>query len=55
MSKKELAHPSLDIVESHGTELTGKNIVLCVAGSVAAYKSIELARLLMRHGANVKC
>jgi phosphopantothenoylcysteine decarboxylase/phosphopantothenate--cysteine ligase len=50
-----LSHPSLDIVESYGTELTGKNIVLCVAGSVAAYKSIELARLLMRHGANVKC
>ena len=48
-------HPSLDIVESHGTELTGKKIVLCIAGSVAAYKSIELARLLMRHGANVKC
>jgi phosphopantothenoylcysteine decarboxylase/phosphopantothenate--cysteine ligase len=48
-------HPSLDIVESYGTELTGKKIVLCVAGSVAAYKSIELARLLMRHGANVKC
>ena len=55
MSKKKLPHPSLDIVESYGTELTGKNIVLCVAGSVAAYKSIELARLLMRHGANVKC
>jgi len=48
-------HPSLDIVESYGTELTGKKIVLCIAGSVAAYKSIELARLLMRHGANVKC
>ena len=48
-------HPSLDIVESYGTELTGKKIVLCVAGSVAAYKSIELARLLMRYGANVKC
>ena len=48
MSKKGLPHPSLDIVESNGTELTGKNIVLCVAGSVAAYKSIELARLLMR-------
>jgi len=48
-------HPSLDIVESHGTELSGKKIVLCVAGSVAAYKSIELARLLMRHGGNVKC
>ena len=48
-------HPSLDIVESHGTELTGKKIVLCVAGSVAAYKAIELARLLMRHGADVNC
>lgn len=54
MSKKNL-HPSLDIVESHGTTLSGKRIVLCVAGSVAAYKSIELARLLMRHGANVTC
>lgn len=48
-------HPSLDIVESYGTELSGKKIVLCVAGSVAAYKAIELARLLMRHGADVKC
>lgn len=42
-------------MESHGTELSGKKIVLCVAGSVAAYKSIELARLLMRHGADVTC
>ena len=48
-------HPSLDIVGSHGTELSGKRIVLCVAGSVAAYKAIELARLLMRHGADVTC
>lgn len=48
-------HPSLDIVSSHGTELSGKKIVLCVAGSVAAYKAIELARLLMRHGADVTC
>ena len=45
----------MDIVESHGTELAGKKIVLCVAGSVAAYKAIELARLLMRHGADVNC
>ncbi len=52
-SKKD--HPSLDIVSSYGHELVGKKIVLCVAGSVAAYKSIELARLLMRHGANVTC
>ncbi|MGQ0772025.1 MAG: bifunctional phosphopantothenoylcysteine decarboxylase/phosphopantothenate--cysteine ligase CoaBC [Nitrososphaerota archaeon] len=48
-------HPSLDIVESEGTELSGKKIVFCVAGSVAAYKAIELARLLMRHGADVTC
>ena len=48
-------HPSLDIVSSNGTELIGKKIVLCIAGSVAAYKAIELARLLMRHGANVTC
>jgi phosphopantothenoylcysteine decarboxylase/phosphopantothenate--cysteine ligase len=52
---KKKDHPSLDIVSSHGVELTGKRIVLCVAGSVAAYKAIELARLLMRHGADVKC
>jgi len=48
-------HPSLDIVSSDGTELTGKKIVLCISGSVAAYKAIELARLFMRHGANVTC
>ncbi len=48
-------HPSLDIVSSHGTELSGKRVVLCVAGSVAAYKAVELARLLMRHGADVRC
>ena len=52
---KKKDHPSLDIVNSSGTELSGKKIVLCVAGSVAAYKSIELARLLMRHGADVTC
>ena len=53
--EKKKQHPSLDIVESHGKELAGKKIVLCVAGSVAAYKAIELARLLMRHGAYVTC
>ncbi len=52
---KRKDHPSLDIVSSYGIELSGKRIVLCVAGSVAAYKAIELARLLMRHGADVKC
>jgi len=48
-------HPSFDIVSSDGTELVGKKIVLCITGSVAAYKSIELARLFMRHGADVTC
>ena len=52
---KKKDHPSLDIVNSYGTELSGKKIVLCIAGSVAAYKAIELARLLMRHGADVTC
>ncbi|TLX85363.1 MAG: bifunctional phosphopantothenoylcysteine decarboxylase/phosphopantothenate--cysteine ligase CoaBC [Thaumarchaeota archaeon] len=52
MSKK---HPSLDIIGSDGTELAGKTIVLCISGSVAAYKAIELARLFMRHGADVTC
>lgn len=52
---KKRDHPSLDIVSSHGVELTRKKIVLCVSGSVAAYKAIELARLLMRHGADVTC
>jgi len=52
---KKRDHPSLDIVASHGLELTSKKIVLCIAGSVAAYKAIELARLLMRHGADVTC
>lgn len=42
-------------MESYGTELSGKKIVLCIAGSVAAYKALELARLLMRHGADVTC
>ena len=55
MARKIPKHPSLDIVGSDGGELSSKKIVLCVAGSVAAYKSIELARLLMRHGANVTC
>jgi len=54
-SKKRSKHPSLDIVGTYGSELSGKRIVLCVAGSVAVYKAIELARLLMRHGGDVVC
>ena len=46
-------HPSKDIIASLGTELLNKKIVLCITGSVAAYKAIDLARLLMRYGAEV--
>lgn len=34
--------------------LQGKNIVLGVTGSIAAYKSAQLIRLLVKEGANVK-
>ena len=46
-------HPSKDITNTWGDTLKDKKIVLCVCGSVAAYKAIDFARLLMRHGANV--
>ena len=48
-------HPSLEITKTYGTELLNKKVILCISGSVAAYKAIELARLLMRYGANVIC
>lgn len=48
-----MSHPSKDITGSEGDELAGKKIVLCITGSVAAYRAIDLARLLMRHGADV--
>lgn len=31
-----------------------RNILLCVTGSIAAYKSVELARMLIKRGFNVK-
>ena len=46
-------HPSFDIIGTAGSELAGKRIVLCITGSVACVRSIEIARLLMRHGAAV--
>jgi phosphopantothenoylcysteine decarboxylase/phosphopantothenate--cysteine ligase len=46
-------HPSKDITGSDGSELAGKRIVLCITASVAAYRAIDVARLLMRHGADV--
>ena len=46
-------HPSKHIVGTEGNELKGKRIVLCVTGSIAAVQSPEIARALMRHGADV--
>jgi phosphopantothenoylcysteine decarboxylase/phosphopantothenate--cysteine ligase len=36
----------------HGP-LSGRTVALCVTGSIAAYKSVELARLLVKAGARV--
>ncbi|MDI6884498.1 MAG: bifunctional phosphopantothenoylcysteine decarboxylase/phosphopantothenate--cysteine ligase CoaBC [Hadesarchaea archaeon] len=47
-------HPSHDLRGTRGTELEGRKIVLCITGSVAAVKCPELARELMRHGADVR-
>src|SRR5919198_3878639 len=46
-------HPSKDITGTLGNQLHGKKVILCITASVAAYKAIDLARLLMRHGAEV--
>ena len=46
-------HPSKNIAGSAGSEIRGKKIIICITGSVAAYRAIDLARLLMRHGADV--
>ncbi len=46
-------HPSKDIIGNKGSELKGKGIVLCITGSVAAVECPEIARMLMRHGAEV--
>jgi phosphopantothenoylcysteine decarboxylase / phosphopantothenate---cysteine ligase len=53
MTARRGVHPSKDILGTQGTELEGKKIVLCITGSIAAYRAIDLARLLMRHGADV--
>jgi phosphopantothenoylcysteine decarboxylase/phosphopantothenate--cysteine ligase len=48
-----LVNPLHDIVGTEGNELSGKRIVLGVTGSVSAYRAPDIARLLMRHGADV--
>lgn len=51
--KRDFQHPSKEITGAKGNELQGRKIVLCITGSVAAYRAVDLARLLMRHGADV--
>jgi len=46
-------HPSRDIIGTEGDELARKRIVLGITGSVAAFRCPEIARALMRHGAEV--
>jgi len=46
-------HTSKEIMGSKGDVLKGRKIVLCVTGSVAAVRSPEIARELMRLGAEV--
>jgi phosphopantothenoylcysteine decarboxylase/phosphopantothenate--cysteine ligase len=48
-----LRHPSKHIIGTESKELKGKSIALCVTGSIAAVQSPEIARALMRHGADV--
>lgn len=46
-------HISKDITGSRSRELAGKKIALCLTGSVAVLRIVELARDLMRLGAEV--
>jgi len=46
-------HPSKDIVGSKSSLLKDRKVALCITGSVAAVKCPEVARELMRHGAEV--
>jgi len=46
-------HPSRRIIGSKGKVLSGRKIVLAVCGSVAAFKAPELAREIMKQGAEV--
>ncbi|MCS7142226.1 MAG: bifunctional phosphopantothenoylcysteine decarboxylase/phosphopantothenate--cysteine ligase CoaBC [Aigarchaeota archaeon] len=43
----------LKIRGSLGDELSGKRIALCVTGSISCYKAPDIARFLIRHGAEV--
>jgi len=46
-------HTSKEIIGTTSKKLADKKIILCITGSVAAIKSTEIARELMRNGADV--
>ncbi|MHA1617164.1 MAG: bifunctional phosphopantothenoylcysteine decarboxylase/phosphopantothenate--cysteine ligase CoaBC [Candidatus Njordarchaeales archaeon] len=46
-------HPSKDIKGMKSSRLKDKEVILAVTSSAAIYKAIDLARELMRHGAEV--
>ncbi len=48
-----MEHPTKQIKGSKSNSLEGKTIVLGITGSIAAVKCVELARELIRHGADV--
>ncbi len=49
-----VSHPVDEIRFSKSDELKDVNIALCITGSVAAYRAIDLARELIKRGANVR-
>jgi len=51
--RRGLVHPSKDIVSAVNDYLAGRCVVLGVTGSVSAYRSLDLARWLMRRGARI--
>lgn len=46
-------HPSANIRGAASSHLAGRTIILAVTGSIGAVKTVELARELLRHGADV--
>ncbi|MFX1369993.1 MAG: flavoprotein, partial [Promethearchaeota archaeon] len=48
-----MKHTSKLIIGSYSNALEGRKIALCITGSVAAVECVSIARLLMRHGAEV--
>ena len=51
--KKTSFRTTRDIYCAEGEELVGTHVVLCITGSVAAYRAVDVARLLIKHGAEV--